>query len=243
MLQEKHIPYQYHEVNPYKKEADFLALNPRGLVPTLECPQINPDGTFDKSSRGKPLIESTVISEYLDDAYSDPSKYGPSLFPSDPYQRAWCRIWIDFVGSRVIPSFYRLLQHTAEKPYSVDDARTELLTHLKTFTREMADGAGPWFLGACFGMVDIAIAPWVLRLFLVDHYKPGGLGIPGEGHGGADEAVWARWRRFAAAVADRPSVRETISEPGQYVEAYKRYAEDTTQSQVGSATRGGRGLP
>lgn len=35
VLEEKGLEYEYKEINPYKKEASFLKLNPRGLVPTL----------------------------------------------------------------------------------------------------------------------------------------------------------------------------------------------------------------
>lgn len=34
-LEEKGIPYEYKEVNPYKKEPHFLKINPKGLVPAL----------------------------------------------------------------------------------------------------------------------------------------------------------------------------------------------------------------
>ena len=242
VLQEKGIDYQYHEVNPYKKEAEFLEVNPRGLVPTLECPRLDERGNHLEGERGKPLIESSVICEYLDDVYNDTKKYGRSLLPEDAFERARCRIWIDFVGSRIIPSFYRLLQHQPDKPYSIEEARMELLGHLKTFIKNM-DNEGSWFLGLRFSMVDISIAPWVLRLFLIDHYKPGGLGLPNKGDGGEDEELWQRWRKFAAAVRDKQSIKETLSEPEQYIDAYQRYAEDKTQSQVGQATRSGKGLP
>ena len=77
VLEEKNIPYQYIEVNPYDKPASLLALNPRGLVPTLEAPN------------GKPLYESSVICEFLDEAYPG---HGPRLLPEDSYERARCRI-------------------------------------------------------------------------------------------------------------------------------------------------------
>ena len=247
VLQEKNIPYQYHEVNPYKKEADFLAVNPRGLVPTLECP--DPKST--SSERGRPLIESTVISAYLDESYAEPSKFGPALLPSDPYSRARCRVWIDFISTRLVPSFYRLLQHTPSKSnYSLDSAREELKGHVLTLAREMAPStSGPYFLGAEFSLVDVSVAPWVLRLFLIEHYKTGGHGIPAEGDldgkdgAGEDEALWRRWHVFAKAIEGRQSVKETMSEREQYVGAYRRYAEDTTQSGAGRATREGRVLP
>jgi glutathione S-transferase len=83
VLEEKGIPYQYMEVNPYNKPESLLRINPRGLVPTLE---------FD----GKPLYESNVVLEFLEDEYPDS---GISLRPKDAYERAKARIWADFVTS------------------------------------------------------------------------------------------------------------------------------------------------
>lgn len=274
-LNEKSIDYQYIEINPYHKDPDFLKLNPRGLVPTLgvEVPVLthaNGNGdaiTNSNSSNGtpkprqrqmKPLYESIVIAEYLDEHYSDDSVHGPRLLPSgtdtlSSYERAHCRLWIDHISSRIVPGFYRFLQHTPEKSYTVDEARTEFLGHIKTWIIEviemdeerasLEETAGPWFLGDRFSLVDITLIPWALRLFLIDHYKGGGVGIPEEGKGGEDEKVWRRWRVWMDAVKGRESVMRTMSEEGKYIEVYKRYAEDKTGSQVGEATRGGRAMP
>lgn len=56
-----------------------MDLNPRGLVPTLQY-------------QGKPLYESTVLCEFLEEAYPD---HTPKLLPDDPYIRARTRIWTD----------------------------------------------------------------------------------------------------------------------------------------------------
>lgn len=271
-LNEKKIDYQYIEINPYHKDPEFLKLNPRGLVPTLgvEVPTPAPseNGTITNGSTAsnqqrrkpkmKPLYESIVIAEYLDEHYSDSTRHGPRLLPDgtdtlSAYDRARCRLWIDHINSRIVPSFYRFLQHTPEKSYSVSDARSEFLGHIKTWTREVleldaeredaGDPSGPFFLGDRFSLVDVTLAPWALRMFLIEHYKPGGVGVPGEGEGGGDEEVWKRWREWVAAVKGRESVTCTMSEAQKYVEVYKRYAEDETGSQVGQATRGGTGLP
>jgi glutathione S-transferase len=237
-LHEKHIPHQYFEINPYHKDPEFLKLNPRGLVPTLAVPQ---DATGEKQ---KPLYESLVICEYLDEVFDDPKTNGPDLLPRGKdaaYLRAKCRIWIDHISTRIIPSFYRFMQHTPEKDFSLDEVRQEFLDRVKTFT-EALDPEGPFFLGDRFSMVDLMLAPWLCRMFLFDVYK-GGVGIPDEGKGGDDEQLWSRWRKWAKAVSERPSVQDTLSDREQYIDAYKRYAEDKTQSQVGQATRAGRSLP
>ncbi|KAH9905053.1 glutathione S-transferase [Xylariomycetidae sp. FL2044] len=282
VLHEKQIMHQYVEINPYKKEPEFLALNPRGLVPTLAVPTANPNGggggrgdqtiigktmtmaaaagTSSTMMTQKPLYESVVICEYLDEAY--PKMLFPEdelypkkkkLFPEEAYERARCRLWIDHVGNKIVPAFYRFIQHTPEKDYSLEQARDNLLTHIKTFAREMHN-SGPWFLGDRFSMVDIMLAPWAKRLFLIDHYKPGGVGIPqrdgqgegegeGEGNDDDDAGVWDRWRVWFDAITTRRSVLDTWSDDEMYIQAYKRYAEDTTNSEVGQATRKGEKLP
>ncbi|RVX73695.1 hypothetical protein B0A52_02585 [Exophiala mesophila] len=250
VMHEKSIRHQYIEINPYKKEPEFLALNPRGLVPTLAVPV---PSSLQGQNQRKPLYESTVICEYLEEVY--PGNKGSagsgsarsSLLPTgSAYEKARCRIWIDHINSKIVPAFYRFMQHTPEKAYTLEDAREEFLRHIKTIVRESMVSvakAGPWFLGGTFSMVDVMLAPWICRLFLFDVYKKGGLGVPPEGEGGADEEVWVRWRIWVDAILNRESVRDTLSDPEMYVEAYKRYAEDTTQSEVAKATRLGRNMP
>lgn len=146
VLEEKKIPYQYIEVNPYHKPDSLLKLNPRGLVPTLQ---------YDD----KPLYESTVICEFLEDAYPD---HGPHLLPKDPFDRARTRIWTDFCTSRIIPAFHRFLQFqpmTDEE--GLEEARSEFLAKLKEFAKEM-DREGPFFLGEEPSLIDFVVAPWMV---------------------------------------------------------------------------------
>ncbi|TFY75954.1 hypothetical protein EWM64_g8056, partial [Hericium alpestre] len=93
-LEEKGIPYQYQEINPYNKDKEFLAINPKGLVPAF-------------AYKGKPLYESLVMLEFLEDAY--PS-HKPDLLPTDPLARAHARLWLDYITKSVVPANQRLLQ-------------------------------------------------------------------------------------------------------------------------------------
>lgn len=234
-LEEKQIPYEYIEVNPYNKPDSLLVLNPRGLVPTLSCPT---------ETGPKPLYESTVILEYLEEAYPT---HGPKFLPEDPYSRAQARIWIDYVTSRIIPSFHRFLQYqipsgkSADQDAGLSQLREEFLGHLKTWTQEMHPD-GPFFLGSEIGLPDLVLAPWAVRLWVFDEFKHG-LGIPLEGNGGADEVVWARWKKWINAVQARSSIRETTSEKEHYLPIYRRYADDKAQSELAKATRAGKGVP
>jgi glutathione S-transferase len=55
---------------------EYVELNPKAVVPTIV-------------DHSQPIIESTVICEYLDDAYPD-----RPLRPGDPIQRAKMRLWM-----------------------------------------------------------------------------------------------------------------------------------------------------
>lgn len=148
VLEEKKIPYQYIEVNPYHKPDSLLQLNPRGLVPTLQY-------------ENKPLFESTVICEFLEEAYPD---HGPRLLPRDPYLRARTRIWTDFCTSRIIPAFHRFLQFQPMKDEEgLKGVRGEFLEKLKELTKEM-DPSGPFFFGAEPTLLDFVVAPWVVSI-------------------------------------------------------------------------------
>ncbi len=249
------------QVNPYHKPASLLELNPRGLVPSL---QVGP---------GKALYESTVVLEYLEEAYPD---YHPRLLPHDPYERAKSRIWTDFVTSRVIPAFHRFLQFQPQdwQGDGTGEGRLEILrgeyrAKLLEFARELVkrrrEGAeGPYWGGSELGLVDLVLAPWVVRSshgirridypmlttmetkerhWVFDRFK-GGVGIPDVGQGSAEEAeAWARWREWSRAVLGLDSVKRTTSDREHYVPIYKRYADDQAQSELAKATREGRGVP
>ena len=245
LLTEKSIPYQYIEINPYKKEQHFLDLNPRGLVPTLSIAEPTQNGE-DATGKinGKPvkekvLFESSVILDYLDDIYHD-----DSFYPSNAYEKARMKLWMDHASSRIVPAFYRFLQHTPEKEYSLDSAREEFTKHVLTWIKE-ADPTGPFANGKQISMADVVVIPWAMRIFLIDHYK-GGSGVPTKAESipeGEDKEAWERWVKWFEAISGRESVQRTLSERQKYIDVYQRYAEDTTGSQVGQATRGGRGLP
>ena len=78
-LSEKELDWKSHHLDLRKGESrtlDYKKLNPKAVVPTL-------------IDDGKIICESTVIMEYLEDAY--PNK---SVMPTEPIARARVRNWI-----------------------------------------------------------------------------------------------------------------------------------------------------
>ncbi|KIM40343.1 hypothetical protein M413DRAFT_414003 [Hebeloma cylindrosporum] len=202
-LEEKRIPYQYKEVNPYKKEPHFLAMNPKGLVPAVEY-------------QGKALYESLILCEFFEDAY--PS-HKPNLLPSEPADRALTRMWLDHISKTFIPAFHRLLQ--AQDVEKQNEALQDLAENIK----------GPFFNGE-FGLVDVAIAPWIVRDFILQEHR-----------GFKRGDVSPVWEAYAERIEKRDSVVNTSSLREHLAVIFGRYLRDEAQSEVAKATRAGKVIP
>ncbi|RAH86907.1 glutathione S-transferase [Aspergillus japonicus CBS 114.51] len=213
-LQFKGIPYQYIEVDPYKKPKSLLEVNPRGLVPALRH--------GDWSSH-----ESTVLLEYLEDLNAGP----PLLPPGDPKLRAHCRLWADYVNRHIVPTFYRILQaQDQEKQIShAEELRDSFNTLIGA-----AHAEGPFFLGDKLSFVDVQIAPWIIRLRRVlEPYR-----------GWPEPEAGSRWGAWVDAIEKDPHVAATTSDDDLYLDSYERYAENRPNtSQLANAINSGRGLP
>lgn len=78
VIAEKRLDAVEHHVDLRAREQqapEYLKLNPKGYVPTLV-------------HDGRPVVESAIICEYLDEVFPD-----PPLSPSDPVERAYMRTW------------------------------------------------------------------------------------------------------------------------------------------------------
>lgn len=82
----KGVEYEYVEEDLWSKSAELLAYNPvHKKVPVLVY-------------QGKPIAESQVILEFIDDAWNH---RGDPILPRDPYQRAMARFWARFQHDKV----------------------------------------------------------------------------------------------------------------------------------------------
>lgn len=89
-LAEKALDWEGHYVDILKGEQfepDYLAINPKGVVPVL-------------IHDGKTIPESTVICEYLEEAFPDT----PRLYPNDPFERTKVRMWTKAVDEELHPA-------------------------------------------------------------------------------------------------------------------------------------------
>ncbi|QCD80153.1 glutathione S-transferase [Vigna unguiculata] len=100
---------------------------------------------------GKPISESLIILEYIDEVWRDRTP----LLPTDPYQRAQARFWADFVDHKVHEIGKRIW---TGKIGEHEEDKKELVENLKQL--EEALGDMPYFGGHTFGFVDIALIPF-----------------------------------------------------------------------------------
>src|SRR5215813_576131 len=167
-LYEKGIVFESHLVDLQKFEQhrpDYQALNPNGVVPTLV-------------HRDRPIIESSVIIEYLDDAFPE-----VPLKPADTYARAQMRLWLKYSDEVAYKAVYaptwQFLRKRAEAGLSEEARRAKMAQggftpeELKEAYGKMrkcltdlerAVAQGPWLAGASYSLADIAILPFIDRI-------------------------------------------------------------------------------
>ncbi len=183
VLNAKALPFNEVKLNLLEGDQlkpDYLKLNPNGVVPTLDH-----DGAI--------IIDSTVITEYLDEV-----SQANSFTPEHPVERARMRALMHFIDEmpapavRVptfnlafLPSFQKMsaeaFQAMAEsKPLrkefmtkmgqtgfpkaEMDDALNRLRRSYERMEAEINKSGGPWLLGKNITLADVAVMPALVRM-------------------------------------------------------------------------------
>ncbi|MCD9640945.1 hypothetical protein HAX54_026703 [Datura stramonium] len=95
---------------------------------------------------GKPICESMVIIEYIDETFE-----GPPILPKDPYDRAIARFWAKFLDETCWPVMEKAMSGKGEES---DKAKEECGELIKILENELKDKF--FFVGDKFGFADIA---------------------------------------------------------------------------------------
>ena len=189
VLAEKKVPFERIDIDLDNKPSWFTELSPLGKVPVL---------VVEKDGEEQVLFESAVIAEYLDEILE------PRLHPADPLEKARHRAWIEFASASLVDlhGFYTGDAETfAARRQAIENKFDRLETVL---------GAGPYFSGDRFRLIDAAFAP-VFRYFetfdrILD-WSPFDA-----------RPKLAQWRKT---LAERPSVIEAVA--ADYSEELVRY--------------------
>ncbi len=182
-LEEKHVPWTSRYVDLFRfdqMQPEYLELNPDGVVPTLV-------------HNGQPIRESSIIAEYIDDAFD-----GPSLKPANALLRArmreFVRICDDGLPAIVLPTMVKyilpklrnrwgdeeLARRAEQRPTdfyrrvhrkAVENAVSEQelaacfvrLEKVLDSMEAMLAQHGQWIVGE-LSLADIAVAPYLFRL-------------------------------------------------------------------------------
>ena len=186
-LAEKELKWEGHHLNLRagdQQRPEYLKLNPNAVVPTLV-------------DDGAVIIESTVINEYLDDAYPE-----HRLRPADSRACARMRLWTEqldegvhaatsvlstaiafrhqklAMGMEELEKFHKQMPDANKRERSWDTITKGVDSiyfagAVKRFDRLLADmeaalSQGPWLAGKEFSLGDIGYAPYMTRL---DHLQ------------------------------------------------------------------------
>jgi len=164
------------------KEPAYLAMNPNGLVPTLE----EEDGFL--------LWESNSIIRYL------AAKHGAgALEPSDPHTRARASKWMDWqlsvFGPALTPVFWGLIRTPVEQRdhKAIADGKVRSTAAVKILDEQFAKTL--YAAGDAFSMGDIPISIMAYRYCELVPERP----------------EFANFERWYAAIAARQAFRDHVS--------------------------------
>ncbi|PUZ40412.1 hypothetical protein GQ55_9G421900 [Panicum hallii var. hallii] len=142
-LQIKGLSYEYVEEDLGSKSELLLSSNPvHKAVPVL-------------IHDGKPVCESSVVVQYIDEAFAGAS---PSLLPADPYERAVARFWAAYLEDKLVTPWRQVFR------VKTDEERAEVMRQtiaaadaLEGGLKECSGGMGPFFGGESVGYVDVLL--------------------------------------------------------------------------------------
>lgn len=185
LLLEKGLPFEARMPNPTDlgPNSDFVKASPRGEVPVL----------LDGEAR---IFDSTIICEYLEDAYPE-----PALRPKSPLERARVRMLEDTCdtifeavnwGVSEIVAFGRA--KGALRDALLARAAQQIAGIHRWLEREL--GARRFFNGDAFGVGDASVYPYVA-------------GAAGHGHAPPAGTKLAEWY---ARMLTRPSVQRCVAD-------------------------------
>ncbi|XP_058222571.1 glutathione transferase GST 23-like isoform X2 [Rhododendron vialii] len=138
-LKLKGIEYEYVDEDLSNKSALLLQCNPvHKKIPVLV-------------HDGKPVAESLVIIEYVDEVWKE--KY--PLLPRDPCERAKARFWAKFADEKCVPALMATFTKQGEEQEKSAKEAREILK-----TLESGLEGKPFFGGETIGFVDISAA-WI----------------------------------------------------------------------------------
>ena len=213
----KQLTFEYIEVDPYDETDWWLNISRQ----TAHVPVIVP--ASDNDQQATSIIESARILEYLDDL--QPNQH--PIFSAIPEQCAEQKYWIDYVGNKVIPYFYRFLKAVRDDEYR-QESQEKLLEGIEAFSQALAPNQA-FFTGNTISAVDIAFAPFAYRIdVLLKTYRHFELPTQGD--------TWQRYHHWYQTMLQVPVFKATSLDHADYqqrlTDFYLPYSQGEGQKDV-----------
>jgi len=184
-LLEAGVKYEEVEIDLVNKPEWYWKVNQQGKVPALDF-------------GGEILIESNVISEFVVDLFRDAQLLPYGGDATSALQRARARQFVEIYISKINPFYYAAV---IKGEPNVGPALVEAIQ--KYIVPILPDT--PFILGDKFGLAEILVSPFVVRLYLLAK-----LGFLGEGVEAKLEAV-GKWNTWANHVLANESLKKTFN--------------------------------
>ncbi|KAL5544476.1 hypothetical protein UlMin_008260 [Ulmus minor] len=191
-LKLKGIPYEYVEEDLRNKSQLLLKYNPvHKKVPVLV-------------HNGKPIAESLVVLEYIDETW----KNAPKLLPEDPHTRSQVRFWASFLQQQLFESVLKVLKTEGETQEKALKQVSEKLNLLEEGLKSFYSDGNPCIDIEHVGLHDLVLVSFfggykvyeeLLGIKLLDPEKT--------------PLIYSR----LTALADLPLVKETLPPPEKVV--------------------------
>uniref|UniRef100_A0A7N0TE96 Glutathione S-transferase n=1 Tax=Kalanchoe fedtschenkoi TaxID=63787 RepID=A0A7N0TE96_KALFE len=135
-LREKGIEFEYREEDLRNKSELLLKMNPvHKKIPVL-------------IHNGRPVCESSIIVQYIDEVWNDKVP----LLPTDPYQRAQARFWVDFIDKKLYDAGRKVWAGKGEEQ---EAGKKDFIESIKVLEAELGDKK--FFGGERIGFVDVCL--------------------------------------------------------------------------------------
>ena len=188
VLAEKRLPFEPRLERPWERRDDYLELNPAGTVPTLI------------EDNGLVIPDSTVICEYLDEAYPDTGLMGRTLAERVEIRRL--AAWFDGkFAHEVTNNLYgekymrRMAGRGNPDPAAIRTGYTALRYHLE-YIGWLAE-TRKWLAGGVLSLADFAAAAHLSSLDFI---------------GDVDWALSPAAKEWYARVKSRPGFRGLLTD-------------------------------
>lgn len=135
VLNEKKVNFDIEYIDLEAPPPEFYDISPLEKVPVLLVDD-------------QPLFESMVICDYLDETTQG------SLYPSDVFEKAQNRSWIEF-GNEILSTTFDFIH--ADDPKKFNLLKETLIDRFEILEEELQNE--PYFNGSDFAMIDAVYAP------------------------------------------------------------------------------------